>query len=105
MGGTKVSQITQYSGNNKEQENKFLSAVNNFYAKVINGADLRSENEKMIDNIRIAHEEWKNAEAYFQNVTDDDLVDYAIYRVQAAKTRYVYLMKLAREMGIRDGFQ
>ncbi len=105
MGGTKMGQMTQYSRNNKESENKFLSAVNNFYARIISGADLRSEDEKMIDTIRIAHEEWKNAEAYFQNVTDDDLVDYAIYRVQAAKTRYVYLMKLAREMGVRDGLQ
>ena len=100
-----MSQITQYSRNNKDSENKFFNAINNFYAKVINGADLRSEDEKMIDNIRIAHEEWKNAEAYFENVTNDDLIDYAIYRAQAAKTRYVYLMKLAKEMGVRDGFQ
>ncbi|MEW9123637.1 MAG: YaaL family protein [Thermotaleaceae bacterium] len=99
-----MSQTTQYSRSNKDQENGFFSALNHLYERVIHGADPRTEEEKMLDSIRTAHADWKNAEEYFQNVTDEDLIDYAIYRVQAAKTRYIYLMKLAREMGVRDNF-
>ncbi|HHY90234.1 MAG TPA: YaaL family protein [Clostridiales bacterium] len=85
-----------------KSEKSFLQALENLYARMFNGEDLRSEEEKMLDTIRMAHDEWKNAEAFFQDVTDPDLIDHAIYRVQAAKTKYRYLMKLAREMGIKQ---
>jgi len=88
-----------------KSERGFLQALENLYARMFNGEDLRSEEEKMLDIIRMAHDEWKNAEAFFQDVTDPDLIDHAIYRVQAAKTKYRYLMKLAREMGIKQNFQ
>ncbi|MFZ5967193.1 MAG: YaaL family protein [Bacillota bacterium] len=89
------------SRQNNKQENSFFNTIGNFYARIVNGEDFRSEEDKMVDTIRSAHEEWRNAEAYFESVTDPDLVDYAIYRVEAARTRYTYLMKLAREMNVK----
>ena len=83
----------------------FFSMVGDFYARFISGEDMRTEEDKMLDIIRSAREDWKNAESYFQNVTEPDLVDHAIYRVEAARTRYTYLMKQAREMGIRGSWQ
>ncbi len=80
-------------------ENKFLNNLNNIYEKFMYG-EVKSENEQILENIRVAHEDWKNAENYFQNVTDPDLVDHAIFRIEAARTRYTYLLRLAREMGI-----
>ncbi len=44
-----------------------------------------------------AHSEWLAARDYFEEVTDPDLVDYAILSVQAAEKRYVYLWKRMRE--------
>lgn len=86
----------------RKNENGFLNNIGTFYAQVINGEDIRTEEDKMVDTIKSAHEEWKNAESFFQSATDPDLIDYAIYRVEAAKTRYTYLMKVAREMGIKS---
>jgi len=49
-----------------------------------------------------AKEEWVQAQNYFDNVSEPDLVDYAIYRLEAAKKRYMYLMKQARTSGISN---
>lgn len=42
-----------------------------------------------------ALEEWKAAAAYFQSVTDPELVDYAVYGMEAAQKRYIYLLRTA----------
>lgn len=50
--------------------------------------------------IEQARREWQDAQAYYNTVTDTDLIDHAVYRIQAAEKRYVYLMKKARQEGI-----
>lgn len=99
-----MRQEVSRSTKNAKKETNVLGAISNFYAQVVNGEDVRTDEDKMIDTIKLAHAEWRNAEAYFQNVTDPDLIDYAIYRVEAAKTKYSYLMKMARENDIRMNF-
>lgn len=42
-----------------------------------------------------------DAENFFDNVTDPELVDHAIYKIEAAKSHYTYLIKQAKEKGIR----
>ena len=37
--------------------------------------------------------QWKLAIDYFQHVTDPELIDYAIYSINAAKCRYQYLVR------------
>jgi len=37
------------------------------------------------------------AQAYFENVSDPELVDYAINNLEAAEKRYNYLLKQIRE--------
>mgnify|MGYP001354017597 FL=1 len=44
-----------------------------------------------------ARQEWKSAREYFNIVTDPDLIDHAIYALEAAEKRYVYLLKKIRE--------
>lgn len=100
-----MSQTGSHSIRNKKDDVGFLDVVGNLYAKFVAGEDMRTEADVMLDTISMAHEDWKNAESFFQNVTDPDLVDHAIYRVEAARTRYWYLMKQAREMGIRGNWQ
>ncbi|MCG0275960.1 MAG: YaaL family protein [Thermosediminibacteraceae bacterium] len=52
------------------------------------------------DEVKKAHMELVSAEKYFQSVTDPDLVDHAIYTMEAARRKYIYLLKKAREQGI-----
>ena len=42
-----------------------------------------------------ARREWLAAQNAFDFVTEPELVDYAIFALQAAERRYVYLLKLA----------
>ncbi|NLZ28661.1 MAG: DUF2508 family protein [Firmicutes bacterium] len=49
--------------------------------------------------IRGALREWEEARNYFEQVEDDELVDYAVYAVCAAEKKYVYLYKRAKNQG------
>lgn len=50
--------------------------------------------DQIVDNAR---KDWLQARAYFENVTDPDLIDHAIYEIVAAERKYMYLLRLARE--------
>lgn len=49
-----------------------------------------------------ARKEWLYAQQYYNDVTEPDLVDYAIYLIKASETKYTYLLKQAKKEGIRD---
>lgn len=55
------------------------------------------EKDQLLENIKLAHKQWKARELFFQEVTDPDLVDYAIYELEASKLKYYYLLKKIRE--------
>ncbi len=95
-----MSQYSSEENKRGKSDNRLLNSISNIYGKIIYGEE-KTEEEQLLESIRMAHEEWKNAEKYFQNVTDPDLIDHAIYRIEAARTRYTYLLKLAKEMGIQ----
>ena len=40
-----------------------------------------------------AMEQWQEAQRYFESVSDTDLVDYAIYEAEAARRKYMLLLK------------
>lgn len=48
--------------------------------------------------IERARLDWLAAQSEFNTVTDPELVDHAIYSIQAAERRYVYLLRLAAQM-------
>nr|WP_242851614.1 DUF2508 family protein [Clostridium sp. DMHC 10] len=44
-----------------------------------------------------ARHEWKQCSEYFDVVSDPKLIDYAIYKEAAAKSRYIYLLMQAKK--------
>ena len=54
----------------------------------------------LVESIEQARGEWLSSRAYFEAVSDPDLVDHAIYMMEAAEKRYIYLLKKAREANI-----
>ena len=46
-----------------------------------------------------ARRDWETARVYFDNVTDPELVDHAIYAIQAAERKYMYLLRRAEDLG------
>jgi hypothetical protein len=55
------------------------------------------ESNAYAEDVRQAYSDLKAAENYFDNVDDPDLVDFAIYDLEAAKKKYAYMLKKARE--------
>mgnify|MGYP000554021960 CR=1 FL=1 len=54
------------------------------------------EKDEMFINIEKAKKEWEDAKNIFENVSHPDLVDYAIYKIEAAEQKYIYLLKQYR---------
>jgi hypothetical protein len=49
------------------------------------------------DALQLAYEEMKQAQNWFANVNDPELVDYAIYKMKAAEKHYDYLIKKIKD--------
>ncbi|MGN1413113.1 MAG: DUF2508 family protein [Anaerovoracaceae bacterium] len=56
-----------------------------------------SENEFLLNSLQSARLELHEAANLFNELTDNDAIDYASYNLLAARTRYSYLLKLAKE--------
>jgi len=66
---------------------EFIDRIFNF-SNISTGFDDNLE-EKIIE----AREEWDDARSYFNSVSDPDLIDHAIYLLEAAESKYRYLLK------------
>ena len=58
----------------------------------------KTEEQEIIEFLRIAEMEWKAKEEYFQSVSEPDLIDHAIYELEASKIKYMYLLKKVKEI-------
>ncbi|MBQ6900031.1 MAG: DUF2508 family protein [Firmicutes bacterium] len=56
-----------------------------------------SQDDMLFDSIRSARSELDRATVLFNELTDDTGVDYASYNLLAARAKYSYLLKLAKE--------
>lgn len=59
-----------------------------------------SEKDFLYSCITSAHFELEQAVSTFNELTDDKAIDYASYNLLAAKAKYSYLLKLAKEKNI-----
>lgn len=57
----------------------------------------RKADSSLQDDVDSARRDWESARSYFETVTDPDLIDHAIYAMEAAERKYMYLLRLARE--------
>ncbi len=67
---------------------------------VVNGTAKRTEapkEEELDILIQKALKEREVAQRCFENATDPDLIDHAIYLEQAANQKYLHLLKMAKE--------
>ena len=44
-------------------------------------------------------------ESFFDFVSDPELIDVAIYELEAKKSRYAYLIRMAKEKGIKNSLK
>ena len=63
------------------------------------------EKENIIKEIKKAQIDIVTAEKFFQFVNEPELVDVAIYNLEAKKSRYRYLIKVEKEKGIKKSLK
>ncbi len=90
------------TGKKEGNLSNLVSALENLYNRFSQTKNREmGENEELAQCITEAYEEWQSAENLFHSVSDPDLIDHAIYKLEASKARYVYLLKQAKAEGIR----
>ena len=76
------------------KELKLRSIIENFIQK-----KKSDDKNDIYINIENAKREWEDAKNIFENVTQPDLVDYAIYKIEAAEKKYIYLLRQIKNSG------
>lgn len=61
----------------------------------------KNDNEEFFIAVAKARDEWYDAQNYFENAVENELIDHAIYKMEAAKSKYMYLLKQAKQYGIK----
>lgn len=59
------------------------------------------EKEKILKDLERAFLDVTTAESFFQVVNDPELVDMAIFDLEAKKSRYSYLLRMAKEKRVK----
>lgn len=54
----------------------------------------------LVELVFQAHQEWEQAKALFNEVRDPELVDHAIYTIEAAERKYIYLLRQAKKENV-----
>lgn len=57
----------------------------------------------IVCEIKQTQRDIENVYDRFQNLTDEDLLEACIYELQALKSKHSYLMKKAKEYGVKSG--
>ncbi|BBB90850.1 MAG TPA: YaaL family protein [Methylomusa anaerophila] len=76
--------------------------LNTIGSRVQDHTQAEKETLSILEQLDSARQEWINAQNYYDNVLDKDLIDHAAYLLKAAERKYIYLLKVAKEKGIRQ---
>lgn len=57
--------------------------------------------EQLLIELQESKREWQFSQLYFDNVIEIDLIDHAIFLLGAAERKYDYLLKKAKNEGLR----
>ena len=71
---------------------------------LLNNTDSSQFYEKLLEEMEEAKKEINAARSVFDNVSDETLIEVAIYSENVARKRYDYLLSIARAKGINVGY-
>jgi hypothetical protein len=78
----------------------FRSLINR--EKSVSVAEIESEEAAiLLQSIKEARKDWMNATINFEYASENEVIDYYAYKIKAFEVKYQYLLRKAKEMGIR----
>lgn len=60
-----------------------------------------NEQKEILDALEKAKLEWQVASQYFQQVNEPELIDYAIFKEETAKAKFMHYLTKAKERDIK----
>lgn len=84
-----------------------LDKITNILIKIKNYFEneqpiISEQSKSIMELVEEAKREWLAAKEYFENVSDPDLIDYAIHSIEATEKRYNYLLKKVKQMNLEE---
>ena len=76
----------------------------NILGYLLNNTDSSQFYEKLLEDMEEAKKEIDAARSMFNNVSDETLIEVAIYSENVAKKRYDYLLSIARSIDLQVGY-
>lgn len=67
----------------------------------LNPVDTQKEIEELIRLLRSTKSQWRNSISNYEYMTDEEMIDYYTYEIKALEMRFKYLLKQAKEKGIK----
>ena len=80
---------------------KHFNSAKIFYYEMIR-KPVRPAQDSILLQIRDTSQRLESAYSRFENESNEDLLDSIIYEIQSLKALYRYLLKLAKEKGIKS---
>ena len=71
---------------------------------LLNNTDSSQFYEKLLEEMEEAKKEINAARSVFDNVSDETLIEVAIYSENVARKRYDYLLSIAKSMDVQVGY-
>lgn len=66
------------------------------------GLSLGDESMELLETIKNARQDWITANINFEQADNSKMVDYYTYKIKACEVRYEYLIKKAKDQGIKS---
>lgn len=79
---------------------KFLKLIG-IKEKINPQAQDETEIKELVESIRHARSQWITANMNFEHANEFEMVDFYTYQIKACEIRYEYLIKKAKESGIK----
>ena len=101
----KSAALKMYNVEHKKNKNPKLPFLHNFFLQQKTPIKMEmdeddGEAKEILDNLLQAQKELEIANRNFEFVQEQELIDFYIYQMKAAQTRYQYLLKKAKEKKI-----
>lgn len=80
--------------------NDLADNAERFYKKIIKKPEVKDENQILISNLKAINDKIARSESMFNELTDQDLIDYTAYNLLAEKAQYAYLIKEAKKRNL-----
>jgi hypothetical protein len=60
-----------------------------------------SDAEDLMNLLRTTKEQWSNSILNYEHMTEEEMIDYYSYQIKAQEIRFKYLLKKAKEQGVK----